>query len=135
MEQMRSIGIAVRNTLRSDLPSKIKFPFPCDYDQAGYISICHWIDCWNIKGKILSLLNVGLLGKQQYYLMSKQNILDIIDELNDLYHHPKVWGNSIWTYDEIKDSLKLDIKNLITLYRFLKFHSKDNIQVYFYDND
>ena len=134
MNNLDGIGIAVRNIVRSDLPNKIKFPFTPDHDQGGYISLCHWSGCWNIRGLVFSILNCGL-HREKYYLLSRQNILDIVDTLNDLYHHPKMWGNSIWKYDEIKNSLKIDINNLTKLYRFLILHPKNDIQVYFYDND
>ena len=48
--------------------------------------------------------------------------------------YPENWDEdkSIWTYDEIKDSLLVDIANLKMLYVCMR--KNPNIEAYFYDS-
>lgn len=97
--------------------------------------VCYWRKCWNIRFKILEILNFPHNGVDEQYEfpLTLDDVVDIYYMMRSL--NKENWfegGGSIWSWDEIKKCVKQDIKNLKKLIRRMK---KDtNITVIFYDS-
>lgn len=92
--------------------------------------ICYWRKCWNIRNGILEIVN----HEYEYdYPLSTEDVTKIISFLKSLNKYN--WdnnGGSIWTWEEIKPSLKKNIKILKKLLKRMKKNS--NLKVIFYDS-
>ena len=105
----------------------------------GEVEICYWRKCYNIRDIFLSTFKVIKNGKitnwegDGTFKIESEDIPVIIRKFMDLLY-PENWDEdkSIWTYDEIRDSLLTDIFNLKMLYVCMK--KNPNIEAYFYDS-
>ncbi len=88
--------------------------------------ICYWRKCWNIRNKIIDILNAPQCGGV-YEIDKPSQILMIRDAIADFLAHPETWedeyGDSIWDIYEIAPCLIQNIFNLNWLYEYMK----DNI--------
>lgn len=115
---MQKNGIYVKNILRSDLPRQIIFPRDINHEFPGCVSICDWIDMFDVRRSILDLIFSGLC-------LDKEHIPLNIRDLKDIRNSFLLSGQ--------RPVLTNDINNLKYLIRFMK-HCKDPaVQVYFYD--
>ena len=93
----------------------------------------------NIRDIFLSTFKVIKNGKitnwegDGTFKIESEYIPVIIRKFMDLLY-PENWDEdkSIWTYDEIRDSLLVDIANLKMLYVCMR--KNPNIEAYFYDS-
>lgn len=96
--------------------------------------ICYWRKCWNIRNKIFKIIGKYPNEDEKYkYSLSLDNVVDIYYMLKDL--NKKNWfdgGGSIWDWEDIKKSIKGNIKALNKLIKRMK--KEPNLEVIFYDS-
>lgn len=94
--------------------------------------ICYWRKCSNIRNKIFEI--IGKYSDEEYeYSLSLDNVVDIYHMLKGL--NKKNWfdgGNSIWDWEDIKKSIKGNIKALNKLIKRMK--KEPDLEVIFYDS-
>ena len=84
--------------------------------------ICYWRKCWGIRNAIVEKLHFN--DNEEYKL-----------DVEDIGHLQTEWeedADSIWEWDEFKDTLRQQIFNLIWLYDYMLAHS--DAEVIFYDS-
>lgn len=100
-----------------------------DYDNP---EICYWRKCWNVREAILNVLHAK--PDQFEFKIEADDIKPIIRKLLELMDK-EVWDGSdesIWEFDEIKDTLVKQIANLHLLRKL--FEKEPDLEVYFYDS-
>lgn len=94
--------------------------------------ICYWRRCWNIRNKIFEIIEKH--SNEEYkYSLSLDNVVDIYYMLKNL--NKKNWfddGSSIWDWEDIKKSIKRNIKALNKLIKRMK--KEPDLEVIFYDS-
>ena len=124
-------GVVVRGVTREQLPLLMRFPFDKDYTN-GEIEICYWRKCWGFRNEVIHTLFIAENPEKYEYKLTIKDV-DYIRALIVTYlKHPEEWENSIWTFNEIKHSLRDQRWNLILLHFWMKVHP--NAEVYFYDS-
>ena len=94
--------------------------------------ICYWRRCWNIRNKIFEIIEKHSDEEYKYFL-SLDNVVDIYYMLKNL--NKKNWfddGSSIWDWEDIKKSIKGNIKALNKLIKRMK--KEPELEVIFYDS-
>ena len=122
-------GIEVKRNAYTENIQELKvFENPWDKKYGYDFSICYWRKCWNIRNDILWSIDSRFDGQYEFELTFEDigNIIVILMSYNE-----ENWGNSIWEFEEIKEHLQQDIKNLQILQDLMK---KYNLEVYFYDS-
>ena len=67
--------------------------------------IAYWRKCWNIRGDILDIIDST---EEKYcYEISPSQLLQIVKILSK--YNEKNWDHSIWSWDDIKHSIKKQI--------------------------
>ena len=96
-----------------------------------HYGICYWRKCWNIRREVAYIIEAPLdyVAKYNLDVSEVKNIWRAINELNS----KRAWesGESIWSYDEIRDHLDRDLLRLEWLIGFMRDHE---CQVEFYDS-
>ena len=98
-------------------------------------SLCYWRKCWNIRKAFLNVLdkpdNLGDL--RGYYLIEPEEIPAIMRNIIKLCNKDE-WEDcdSIWEFEEMQESLIIDLVNLKLLQKYLN-ENKDVIAL-FYDS-
>lgn len=98
-------------------------------DSIGEYEICYWRKCWNIRQEIKSVLN----DPDNISLAELDEIYTILTD----FQSKKYWNennDSIWDYDDIKDTLRVQRKRLKQLKSFLKRNPNIKYRIYFYDS-
>lgn len=103
-------------------------------DQYNYdYEVLYWRKCWNVRAEILSYLRAD--SDEYQWTLTLVQLKDIFKILNSLY----VWHNwdssqSIWTWDEIGETYKKNLKYARKVLKWLETKPKDSYQLYFYDS-
>lgn len=95
------------------------------------VEICYWRKCWGIRNAIVEKLH---LNDGEESKLDVEDIPVIIKILFDFYGQTE-WeedADSIWEWDEFKDTLRQQIFNLVWLYNYVLEHP--NVEVIFYDS-
>lgn len=95
------------------------------------VEICYWRKCWGIRNAIVEKLH---LNDGEESKLDVEDIPVIIKILFDFYGQTE-WeedADSIWEWDEFKDTLRQQIFNLVWLYNYMLEHP--NAEVIFYDS-
>lgn len=95
--------------------------------------ICYWRKCWNIRDVILRVLHVEGENEDSYPI-EVDDIKPIIKGIIKLMSK-EAWSNypgSIWDFDEMAETLVLNLCNLKLLQKYMQDHP--DAQVYFYDS-
>lgn len=93
--------------------------------------ICYWRKCWGIRNAIVGKLH---FNDNEESKLDIEDIPVIIKILFDFYGQTE-WeedADSIWEWDEFKDTLRQQIFNLMWLYDYMLKHS--DAEVIFYDS-
>lgn len=93
--------------------------------------ICYWRKCWGIRNAIVGKLH---FNDNEESKLDVEDIPVIIKILFDFYGQTE-WeedADSIWEWDEFKDTLRQQIFNLMWLYDYMLKHS--DAEVIFYDS-
>lgn len=93
--------------------------------------ICYWRKCWGIRNAIVGKLH---FNDNEESKLDAEDIPVIIKILFDFYGQTE-WeedADSIWEWDEFKDTLRQQIFNLMWLYDYMLEHS--DAEVIFYDS-
>jgi len=124
-------GIVVTKSKIADKIFKNKKRFYY-YDYASEYEIIYWRKCWNIRAEVKKITGIFFDNDAQIAL-SIDDIAKLIKYLKNL--NKKNWedgGYSIWTWEEYKDHIKQDIKNLKYLLQYMKKYPE--LEVWFYDS-
>lgn len=95
------------------------------------VEICYWRKCWGIRNAIVEKLH---LNDGEESKLDVEDIPVIIKILFDFYGQTE-WeedADSIWEWDEFKDTLRQQIFNLMWLYNYMLEYP--NAEVIFYDS-
>ena len=95
------------------------------------VEICYWRKCWGIRNAIVEKLH---LNDGEESKLDVEDIPVIIKILFDFYGQTE-WeedADSIWEWDEFKNTLRQQIFNLMWLYNYMLEHP--NAEVIFYDS-
>lgn len=95
------------------------------------VEICYWRKCWGIRNAIVKKLH---FNDNEESKLDVEDIPVIIKILFDFYGQTE-WeedADSIWEWDEFKDTLRQQIFNLMWLYDYMLEHP--NAEVIFYDS-
>lgn len=106
--------------------------------------ICYWRKCHGLRNDIVAYLKAVYPNKENYYTVYL-NAIDIfnIRQIIINWQNKTKWnsyGKSIWSYKEIKKSLKADVEKLTFLLGMLEFIDSCNLndcgdlELYFYDS-
>lgn len=123
-----------RKITREMLPSVIKYPSNTDYN--GNVEIVYWRKNWGLRYGVLDILGKRFAGESEYrFEIDKPETVGQIIELIAMFLNPERWendGQSIWSADEIRDTLVQNIINLAAIEVFMI----ENPDVYleFYDS-
>lgn len=91
--------------------------------------IAYWRKCYGLRGDIFSIIDAQETDGY-YYPISTQNLLKI---LKQLYHYnSKTWSYSIWTWKEIKPSIRKQKRKI--LFWYIYSHINKNWDFLFYDS-
>ena len=124
------------------LHSKEKIKFPDEvrvrdwWESSGcyHYSLCYWRKCWNIRREVAYIIEAPLdyVVKYNLDISEVKNIWRAINELNS----KRAWesGESIWSYDEMRDHLDRDLLALEWLIHFMRTHKEEDYMVEFYDS-
>lgn len=96
-----------------------------------HTEVCYWRKCWGIRNAIVEKLH---FNDNEESKLDVEDIPVIIKILFDFYGQTE-WeedADSIWEWDEFKDTLRQQIFNLMWLYDYMLKHS--NAEVIFYDS-
>lgn len=103
------------------------------FECAEEYEIVYWRKCWNLRTAVQNITGRFFDNNEQIAL-SIDDIAKLIKYLKNL--NKKNWeddGSSIWEWEEYKDKIKQDIKNLKYLLRYMKkYYLK--LEVWFYDS-
>ena len=121
----------IRKIERKDLPEDISYPFDEDYNDVP--EIVYWRKCWGLRDMVLSIL-----GKEEekyvYEIDTTSQIIDIMRGIIE-FMNEETWeeeGNSIWTYQEIREHLAYDLVNLSLMIGYMK--NNPDVYLEFYDS-
>lgn len=114
------------------LPSIIKYPFDTDYDDN--VEIIYWRRNYGLRYGVLDILGKRFEDNYKYEISKPSTVHQII-VLIAAFLDPEKWeneGQSIWSADEIRDTLVQNIINLAAIEVFMI----ENPDVYleFYDS-
>ena len=121
----------IRKIERKDLPEDISYPFDEDYNDAP--EIVYWRKCWGLRDMVLSIL-----GKEEekyvYEIDTTSQIIDIMRGIIE-FMNEETWeeeGNSIWTYQEIREHLAYDLVNFSLMIGYMK--QNPDVYLEFYES-
>lgn len=124
-------GIIIKGVTRKELPRFIHYPSDNDYIKNA-VEICYWRKCWDLRNAIIHTLFITEDPDKCEYKLTIKDVDFIRALLVNYLKRPNKWDNSIWSFDEIKHSLKDQRWNLILLHFWMKRHPDK--EVYFYDS-
>ena len=113
-----------------------EFPAEAKNDVFPYhYELCYWRKCWNVRceiGRALEAQNMEYVAKAWLTIADVKNIWRAIQRL----YSKRAWesGESIWTWNEIKDQLARDLLMLEWLIFFMRQHDEKDYMVEFYDS-
>ena len=95
--------------------------------------ILYWRKCWNVRAEILSYLMAD--DEEYQWTLTLMELKDIFKILSSLYNS-RNWDSSqsIWTWDEIGEFYKNNLKYAKKVLKWLKTKPIDSFEVYFYDS-
>lgn len=122
-------GIVIRKLTEeqfNQIPDRISLN-----DRLEEYELCYWRKCWSIRNQINRLIK---MGEDEFDKQLKQEDIEGIiailkKHLNKDYYND--YADTIWSYNEIKNVLKSQIKNLNWLKEFMK---TNNNEVFWYDS-
>ena len=94
--------------------------------------LCYWRKCWNVRGIIFNIVHPKENNDTITFLEAEQ-LLKIAAALKKL--NKKTWyegAGSIWCWEEMKDTIRRDIKNLKRAAKLKKRFP--HTEIYFYDS-
>ena len=102
------------------------------YDDNPNIEICYWRKCWGVRNAIVNKFHFKQEGGEH-----KLDIEDIPVIIKILFSFcgQTEWeekADSIWEWEEFKDTLRQQILNLTWLYDYML--ANPDVEVYFYDS-
>ena len=131
-------GLILHTREPIEIPEEIWADFSIEEESLKYsYGLLYFRKCWNIRREIVQALNASYeyCGKAWLTIDEVKKIWWAINEVN----HKSVWdkGDSIWTWNEIKDRLDHSLLALEWLIDFMREHVGDREPFYmveFYDS-
>ena len=121
-----------RDISREDLPNIIHYPFEKDYSDK--VEIVYWRKCWGLRNGVMDILGKRLSEEIYYEIDSTKQVQEIIELIASFLDKDR-WeyeGDSIWEFDEIKNTLIQNIINLATIMQYMK--QNPDVYLIFYDS-
>lgn len=124
--------VTIKNCTRNQLPKCMRYPFDEDYTQ-NEVDICYWRKCWGLRNEIMNHIGGREAPPEWYeFRLTRDDVLFIWRLIVHYLKEPAHWEDSIWSFDEIKHSLRDQRWNLMILYYWMKLHP--DLEVYFIDS-
>lgn len=103
-------------------------------DEHNYdYEILYWRKCWNVRAAILSYLMAD--DDEYQWTLTLMELKDIFRILGTLYNwHNWDSSQSIWSWDEIRESYKENLKYAHRVLKWLETKPTDSFEIYFYDS-
>ena len=125
-----------RKLERNMLPAGIIYPFSDDYDSDGGIEIVYHRKDWGLRNDIMNTFGwrTNDINQWKFQLETPKDVLTMI-ELTARWLDEARWeedGQSIWSYDEVKEHLITDIINFSEIYAFMQ--ANPDVYLEFYDS-
>lgn len=128
-----------RKLERSMLPAGIIYPFPesyDDYNSDGGIEIVYHRKDWGWRNDIMNTFGWRSTNADQwkFELETPKDVLIMI-ELTARWLDEKRWeedGQSVWSYEEVREHLIADIINFSEIYAFMQ--ANPDVYLEFYDS-
>lgn len=96
--------------------------------------VCYWRKCWGIRNKILNAINAD---KDCYsFILTPADVVSVIDILRK-FDDEEYWRenhDSIWSYEDMEETLHQQIENLMNLLDELNQPDNNILKVEFYDS-
>lgn len=124
-------GIILRNVNPKELAITKLVKIDTGFND-NFAEICYWRKCWGIRNAIVDKFHFDKDGGE--YTLDAEDIPVIIRILFDFYGQVE-WedeADSIWEWEEFKETLSQQIMNLTWLYNYMLEHS--DAEVIFYDS-
>lgn len=117
-------------------PEEFKRNTPKDFslgnDDDNYIEFAYWRKCWNLRNEIIALPIIGNGLDYKVTIEDLKAIRSICIKYLDPEYYNRHSDDMLWTYDELYDSQRTIVKNII--YVIDSWEKYPNIEVYFYDS-
>ena len=125
-------GIRIKNKTKKQL-SFWPFHFPFDWESDdGDTDLCYWRKCWGLREDVLRILGMEEYPDEYEFTLTWKDVRKIRRLIEGYLKHPDRWDRSIWEFEDMKDCLHEDWRNLIFLEYWMRSHPKET--VYFYDS-
>lgn len=121
-----------RKLSRKDLPFGMTYPFETEDSDEDGVEICYWRKCWGLRNDIVHCFGSG--DKYSTLIEAPEQVMCLI-EIIASWLDEKKWnaeGGSLWSYEQIRHTLIVDIVNLGIMYNFMQ--SNSDIYLEFYDS-
>lgn len=123
-----------RKITREDLPVIINYPFEKDYN--NNVEIIYWRKCWGLRNDVMNTFGWRFASKEQYIfeIDKPEQVLQFIELISSWLNEEK-WqeeGDSIWDYNEIRETLIQNIINLAVIYMYMIMYP--DVYLEFYDS-
>lgn len=129
-------GIILKSKNKVEFPSYVNIKDVTQWypnkDNCYYYEVAYWRKCWNVRSAIMSIIGAEEPSEGEFDVTSHK-CLDIAADLILMMTDPNCWDEdeSIWSWEEIKDSLFQQVINL----KWIATHSDEyNGYLYFYDS-
>lgn len=123
-----------RKITREDLPVIITYPFEKDYN--NNVEIIYWRKCWGLRNDVMNTFGWRFASEEQYIfeIDKPEQVLQFIELISSWLNEEK-WqeeGDSIWDYNEIRETLIQNIINLAVIYMYMIMYP--DVYLEFYDS-
>ena len=126
-------GIVLKaSSIKNEQVKKMLAPYILEYSP-DVMEFAYWRKCWGIRADILNVLDTSEYpGNDGDFVLDIDLINEIIKILKS--YNRKNWAacDSIWEWEEIRDRLKIQIKDLKVLIKALTIEPE--LAPYFYDS-
>lgn len=123
-----------RKITREDLPVIINYPFEKDYNDN--VEIIYWRKCWGLRNDVMNTFGWRFAPEEQYIfeIDKPEQVLQFIELISSWLNEEK-WqeeGDSIWDYNEMRETLIQNIINLAVIYMYMIMYP--DVYLEFYDS-
>ena len=120
-----------RDITRAMLPEGIVYPF----EDFSPTEVVYWRKNWGLRNKVMNHFGWrDSINEWQFELETSNQVMDLIMIIAS-FLDPVKWerdGDSIWDFDEIKNTLVQDIVNLALVKAFME--NNPDVYLEFYDS-
>lgn len=130
-------GLILHSKEKIDFPDEVRVRDWWESNGCYHYSLCYWRKCWNIRHEMAQIISAPMdyVAKYDLDITEVKNFWRALNELNSEYGWAQ--GQSIWTYEEMKEHLNDDLLIIEWLISFMRENQKargEEFWVEFYDS-